>query len=100
MKCLHCDTLLIKISFTKHLTEMHPHLNKRLNADLVPQVDFTYTDDYEWATFLKGSLPHLGLPDFLAEKLATPPTGEVKQALIDKWENMVRNRNGTYPHLR
>ena len=79
---------------------MHPHLNKRLNADLVPQVDFTYTDDYEWATFLKGSLSHLGMPDFLAEKLATPPTGEVKQALIDKWENMVRNRNGTYPHLR
>jgi hypothetical protein len=79
---------------------MHPHLNKRLTADCVPQVDFSYTDDYEWATFLKGSLTHLQLPDFLADKLATPPTGELKLFLIDKWETLLRNRNGTYPYMR
>jgi hypothetical protein len=56
VKFHYCETLLIKISLTKHLNEMHQHLNKRLIADCVPQVDFTYTEDYEWATFVKGSL--------------------------------------------
>ncbi len=70
--CLHCGSKMGMSSQAAHFKNYHPELMKISYFDLIPGTDFSYIDDYEWASFLLKHYPDYLTPE-LTQALMKPP---------------------------